>query len=294
MFRKLFLLAILPVLFTGAPIRTTAQSSQSLLSGVLTYFYGGSIYTFQLPTDSPYQLIEAEHFARNADGEIAYSGYQSGGLGDHIMLLEKDGLTETEVESHVRCCISDLELSDDGQLIAYHSSDRDAGMPILRRSGSSVIKLPYEVIPMQWIALDNSSGDYLIALDKSNPRWILRIIPPDYSTFISFEIPRGSLGSARFSPDMNHVAYEVDGQIWAADVVRGQLSNLKRLSNTLSNSPSWSPDGQWILYLADERHLCTSCLHVVALGDDEPFILVDKAGEPIEADSETHVFWTEN
>ncbi len=54
------------------------------------------------------------------------------------------------------------------------------------------------------------------------------------------------------SPSGKRVALEARGDIWTAPVKNGMPRNLTRTSGVAERSPSWSPDGQWIAYLADK------------------------------------------
>ncbi len=54
------------------------------------------------------------------------------------------------------------------------------------------------------------------------------------------------------SPSGKRVAVSGRGDIWTLPAEHGSPRNLSRTSGVFERSPSWSPDGRWIVYLSDE------------------------------------------
>jgi Tol biopolymer transport system component len=166
---------------------------------------------------------------------------------------------------------------------------------VLERTGKVVNTLNARFKPMQWLTF--SFPNNLIVVDTENPRNVVLVMPPKYDRGITFTLPRGPIRAARFSPNMTQLAYELEDRIWVAkvDTVKFSVSASRQLTRKSSSNPAWSPDGRWIVYLADNPNRdCLDCLHVMSATGGEEFMLVDGAGRPVSALRNAHIFWHRN
>ncbi len=97
--------------------------------------------------------------------------------------------------------------------------------------------------------------------------------------------PSSTPWAPTWSPDGNAVAIAMSGSIWTVDLATGAATEVT-YGPTYHSLPDWSPDGQWIVYTADDKHR-TIQLEIVnlvsgashALTDDE-HIYTDPAFSP--------------
>lgn len=61
-----------------------------------------------------------------------------------------------------------------------------------------------------------------------------------------------NLTERTISPSGKRVAVSARGDIWSLPAEHGSPRNATRTSGVFERSPSWSPDGRWIVYLSDE------------------------------------------
>ncbi|MGD8376828.1 MAG: hypothetical protein PVF68_11855 [Acidobacteriota bacterium] len=67
----------------------------------------------------------------------------------------------------------------------------------------------------------------------------------------TLDILHGQVASPRISPDARHLAYEYGDVLWVRPLDQFQPRQLAAMDGL--SSPAWSPDGEWIAFLAGDR-----------------------------------------
>jgi tricorn protease len=99
------------------------------------------------------------------------------------------------------------------------------------------------------------NGSHLHLLDlKTDEASIVQVTVPGAHPKIATHIVDASenITGADVSPKGTRIAIEARGDIWTAPVKNGTPRNLTRSSSSAERSPSWSPDGRWIAFFADD------------------------------------------
>lgn len=74
---------------------------------------------------------------------------------------------------------------------------------------------------------------------------------------------------ARMSPDTSRIAFSDQGKLGIYEIMSGEITALPDLQRS-NYQPSWSPDGNSLVYVHDDEEMVNSSLFVVNLADGSP------------------------
>jgi Tol biopolymer transport system component len=181
--------------------------------------------------------------------------------------------------------LSPIDVSPDGQLIAYYNSNTDA-LYVSRADGSGLRRVQASSTGLSYstfspddsnVAIVRNDEDghphlVVVGTDGRNLRKLGRAGPPDWSPngeLLAFHTGRGCVvttarftseqgripgpcGVPEFSPDGASLAFETESHCAVANTpLPGRLAALasqRRLLPGKCDGPAWSPDGRWIAY----------------------------------------------
>lgn len=103
------------------------------------------------------------------------------------------------------------------------------------------------------IVFSNGSDLKLLNLKSGESTTIKVTIPGDRPKLRPQKVDASEyIVGADISPKAKRVCVEARGDIWTLPTNRGVPRNLTNTNGVAERSPSWSPDGRWIAYFADE------------------------------------------
>ncbi len=104
------------------------------------------------------------------------------------------------------------------------------------------------------IVFQNGADLYLLDLGTEMARVVEVTIPGDRPQVRPQRVnARRYMQRTNVSATGKRIVVEARGDIWTLPAEKGPPRNLTRSSGVAERDPSWSPDGQWIAYLSDER-----------------------------------------
>ncbi|MBP7747721.1 MAG: PD40 domain-containing protein [Phycisphaerae bacterium] len=102
------------------------------------------------------------------------------------------------------------------------------------------------------IVFQNGAKLYLLDLKTGRSRSIDVMVPGDLPAIRPQHTDvRGFIASSDISATGKRAVFEARGDIWTVPAEKGSPRNLTRTSGVAERSPSWSPDGRWIVYFSD-------------------------------------------
>ena len=102
------------------------------------------------------------------------------------------------------------------------------------------------------IVFQYASDLYLLDLETGKSQVVEVSIPGDRPQIMPRSVNAADfITSGDLSPAGERVVLEARGDIWSLPAKNGSPRNMTRSSGVAERSPSWSPDGRWIAYLAD-------------------------------------------
>lgn len=283
--------------FTYRPITlplgaSGAAGTSMALSGTLTYqewIYSKKIITLDLATGRVTERFDGFAPSRTARGEMAY--LDSAG---RIVIVGPDGAVRatlpspaTEAKSFTYSGPDDAVISPNGTRIAVQVNRRSM-------MGEGSFQIPG--IPLPGIAVMDRTGKEVAFFPKrTGPTWTPdgRLVVSDFESpgiAISdrevrnlYRIPHfpqmQQISGIAVSPDGSHLAFSANGRAWTAKL---DGSGLKQLTTTgrYEDSPTWSPDGRYIVLRAQDPSSVSGVYEVavVRVADGKTFSVVDEQG----------------
>ncbi len=103
------------------------------------------------------------------------------------------------------------------------------------------------------LIFQNGASLYLLSLKSGEAKKVSITVPGDRPKIRPQRIDVSkSVSGGDISPSGKRVVVEARGDLWSLPAKNGSPRNLTATSGVAERSPSWSPDGQWIAYFADE------------------------------------------
>jgi len=143
--------------------------------------------------------------------------------------------------------------SPDGQMLPYYrygfSDVTNTGLWIIQQDGTSPRHLVrVQISSLSWLPESNDE----IAYFRNGDSLYVYSIASDSSRFVTYINPPCSYIS--YSPDKQKVIFSKNTDIW---IMNSDGSNLHGIGLSNAIKPTWSPDGQWIIYteFVDEGRL---------------------------------------
>jgi serine/threonine protein kinase/Tol biopolymer transport system component len=200
-------------------------------------------YPFDWLPDSRHILFGAD-FMSDTPGMHLYSGDTATG--------KVEPLTRTAGNEYYP------SVSPDGSRIVYSSEEVDFDLIRIAADGSPptpfLATSQSEKDPVwsptkdEYAYITNRSGTAEIWLASGNGEWRRPI-----ATAQSFDGPTFLLANLAYSPDGQRVAYQRRGvhnyHIWISPVAGGPAVELSENLSQYEDSPTWSPDGNWIAFV---------------------------------------------
>jgi len=211
----------------------------------------------QLTRVSPEQSVVVFRFDISPDAKhIIYSGVQSGG-GDQLIQLWKissDGTgSPVKITSGGENNFYYPTFTNDGEYIVYSSanqiwkvrSDGAGGKMLIPGTGSKTDTAPH------------ISKDNILVFNSIQYSTVSGVLSSKYLIWTSnlnggelTQIREGS--NPRWSPDGKKIVFEHDNEIWIIDANGTSLIQLTNSANIMEKLPSFSPQGDKIVYTSNE------------------------------------------
>jgi len=221
----------------------------------------------------PSEVLQPRPYSWMPDSQHIVFGGSPGSQGkDHLQLVGiNDGYSQPLTAGYATAEATPA-VSPDGLRIAFTTWEWKADLMEIPLDGS-VLGLPYAdgfALAPTWSPIGNqyayagrSSGINGIWLKSVSDRWTRPIVT-------STELEGAIFDSPSFSADGQRIAYQRHGEdIWMSPVSGGKPVRL--VSGEYSpDSPSWSPDGNWIAFFDGKRRALAK---VVTTGSGTPVIL---------------------
>lgn len=192
--------------------------------------------------------------------QLVFTSGQNGNVNIYIWNLISDQVKQVTNSTAQK---GDVIWSPDGEWLAYTTDGWNAGM--IRADGSGAHLLPnprgFYNLPIQW----SPDSRYVYTLSSTNCCDPLELWRYDTLTktnsFVSAQQIDGLISNRKidirhyltFSPDGKRIAFVGKSDVFLMNLDGSQLQNLT-LSPQIESSPSWSPDGQSLVFARRENN----------------------------------------